>query len=150
MDRKSFFEKITSFGMGHCLKSYKEKKQDRDRARKVLENGGDFITIDRYFNGEGRLIDLRSKNIVFFLVFLIAFITTFYTVIYLYDLLSINKIFAVIIVLGSPMIASSLFGKLQCRFLLNEFTKIDEIDALEDKRLREKKQKIAACNLYLK
>lgn len=159
MNKKDFLKNVISFGMKTCIESYKSGKKDREIVRKLLERGGDSVLILKYLRAGKIDIDLINLNRVSALVFVLAIVI-------------ITPIFLILKVMSSAFLASfliiflsfgftSLFRKAQIKYLLNEFKTIDNIDALEDNRINENnkrilqeqeelKQKIAACNLYLK
>lgn len=147
MNKKILSEKIISFGMGYCIKTYKNNPKDRNRAKRIVEHGADFIAIKRYFDendsDKKNTIDLTNLNAMFFLSFLFFGCVSFFTVNYFLGQHLISAHLAAIIVISSTFFGAIRFKKNQCKYLLNNFNKIDD-------EQKEFNQKIVACNLYLK
>lgn len=158
-ENKSIWQKVVSFGMETCIKSYKEKKHARISAMRIIQRGASIFIIRDYVNREN--IDLFNLNRVKFLIGFLVFTILAYTLGFLWHPNPINKFVSVVIIIISPIILANWFTQQQCKYLINEFSKIDEIDDLEDIKIKENnqrvlqeqeqlKQKIAACNLYMK
>ncbi len=164
---KTFLQTFLSVGTESCINSYVEHKHLRDKVKAVVENGANFNTVVAMYKHYG--FDLINLNRFKIAVGFITIILESLIVIYLNKLPifhennSISFLVALIIII-LPFALSMKLGSLQCKLLLNEFKKIDEINASEDlmeqeKNLRilqekERKERLEkdklACNLYLK
>lgn len=154
----NFKEKFISFGMKNCIDRYKsESIKKREFAKTILNNRVDPFIIAEYRS----VFDLFDLNIVQLLIFILVGLSTGFVFNIFVEYGAINKGYALIIALVVSLVVSILFKNNQCKYLIDEFKKIDAADALENlkkheenqKILQEKemfKKKIAACNLFLK
>lgn len=164
LDNKTFLQKILTIGMKSCINSYVEHKHKRDKARTVLEEGAGLDAVVHL--AKFHEINLMNLNRFKASIFLITLVLDILLVVYLSKLplfqnYELSTIFTALIIMFLPFALSMKLGGLQCKLLLNEFRKIDEISAIEDlmeeernlKILQEKeelKRNKTACNLYLK
>lgn len=162
MKKKELLNKIISFGMRTCIESYRSGKKDREKTRRLLESGGSSVLIAKYSRSRELDIDLFNLNRVSVLVFALTFaLTTSIIHFLIVEKIMSSSFLASLLIILLSFAFTRLFRKAQIKYLLNEFKTIDNIDTSEENRIKENnkrilqeqeklKQKIAACNLYLK
>lgn len=135
---KKYSEKIVSFGMSNAINQYKESsKQEKDSIRMDIIN----IKFNKLFNS-GK----EFANIFLGLTFIIAALLAI-PMLLDHSVRYENTIIFSFIYLAIGGFIAMRFKTSQCNYILKRFDEIDMEDKLQEDSL---KQKIAACNLFLK
>lgn len=153
MDKnKSIWEEIVSFKMEPCIENYKNvSNEDRRMVRRIIENGAslEVLANNKKIGKNNDLYNIIQVGLITFSLSVASLLTIFT----LFHICS-NALERSILVVFLSVLVAYFFKIYQCKYLLNEFNIIDEIDDAEEIRKNDEKEmlrmKKVACNLYLK
>lgn len=130
MKIKSFLKKMVSFKMENLIEEYKNNKQNRKEYTADIWN-----IINNKYHTKNEIVNIFASLVLIILG--IIFISVVFKI-FSFPLFIISFI-------GCLM--AIRFKNTQCYYVLDEFKKIEKFEEIEEKNFKEK---ISACNLYIK